>query len=77
MGDTVPLAEDTDMASGFLTATQGEDLTLSQRKHLKNEIKISFTHLEISGKFEDVCSKLLLVSTISKIEYGYCTLITA
>lgn len=44
MGDTVPLAEDTDMASGFLTATQGEDLTLSQRKHLKNEIKISFTH---------------------------------
>lgn len=50
MGDTVPLAEDTDMASGFLTATQGEDLTLSQRKHLKNEIKISFTHLKISGK---------------------------
>lgn len=39
MGDTVPLAEDTDMASGFLTVTQGEDLTLSQRKHLKMKLK--------------------------------------
>lgn len=38
MGDTVPLAEDTDMASGFLTATQGEDLTLSQRKHLSLQL---------------------------------------